>query len=84
MEKAFVTWGKYKFPVRYVWLPEDMGGIKAKVADYYLWEEIWQYWERGDSDAIDIDNTIFFYCDDGFISKDPTDDEIVEYLRKNL
>lgn len=81
MEKYFEKCLGKNFPVRYVWLPEDMGGIKAKIADFELWDAISDYCERGDREYIDLDNTIFFYCDSGFIASNPTDEEIIDYLK---
>ena len=83
MEKYYEEWKGEIFPTRYVWLPENMGGYKVKVADYELWVAVAEYYERGDRDAIDLDNTIYFYCDSGFIANDPTDEEIIEYLVTN-
>lgn len=84
MEKYYEEWNGEKFPVRYVWLPEELGGNKAKIADYELWDAICDFCERGDSDAVDIDNTVYFYCDSGFIASDPTDEDILDYLVRHL
>lgn len=82
MNKHFEEWNGKKFPVREVELPEELGGFAANVADYELWRAIEAYYLL-DDDARSIDNSIYYYCDSGFIESDPTDEEIVEYLIKN-
>ena len=39
-------------------------------------------YEKDNKEAVAIDNSIFFFCDSGFIESDPTDEEIIEYLIK--
>lgn len=82
MEKYFEEWDGKKFPVREVELPEELGGFVANVAGYELWRSIEAYYLL-DDDARSIDNSIYYYCDSGFIESDPTDEEIVDYLIKH-
>lgn len=83
MEKYFEEWNGKKFPVREVMFEVcDNMETSIKVADSDLWREIEAYYLL-DDDARAIDNSIFYYCDSGFIASDPTDEEIVEYLTKH-
>ena len=83
MDKYFEEWDRKKFPVRVVSVDaEHFGYSPIKVADYELWHAIEAYYLLND-DARAIDNSIYFYCDSGFIASDPTDKEIVDYLIKN-
>lgn len=83
MEKYYEEWDGKKFPVREVMFNvcDDMETI-VKLADVELWRAIEAYYLL-DDDARSIDNSIYYYCDSGFIASDPTDEEIVEYLIKN-
>ena len=82
MNKYFEEWNEKKFPVRKVELPEELGGFSANVADYELWRAIEAYYLL-DDDARAIANSIYYYCDSGFIASDPTDEEIIDYLIKH-
>ena len=88
MNKYFEEWGGKKFPVREVMF-EVCEGMKTmvKVADVELWDAIEYACDHENhirhSEAVDLDNEIYYYCDYGFIASDPTDEEIVEYLIKH-
>lgn len=82
MNKYFEEWDGKKFPVREVELPEELGGFITNVATSELWDAIEDAYNTGDKTANNIDNSIYFYCEYGFIESDPTDKEIVEYLLK--
>lgn len=82
MEKYYEEWDGKKFPVREVELPEELGGFTANVATSELWDAIEDAYNAGDKTANNIDNSIYFYCEYGFIESNPTDEEIVEYLIK--
>jgi len=84
MEKYFEEWDGKKFPVREVMF-EVCDGMETvvKVADIDLWDAIEEDYNYGNSEAIGLDNDIYYYCDYGFIASDPTSEEIVEYLIKN-
>lgn len=56
----------------------------AYVADYELWAAIEDDYNAGVKEAVEIDNGIYYYCDSGFIASEPTDDEIIEYLKQHL
>ena len=87
MQKSFKEWEGRKFPIRKVTLPETLGGYEVNVADEELWEliknacDIWFHPKH--KEAVAIDESIYYYCQDGFISSDPTDEEIIAYLIEN-
>jgi len=83
MNKSFIEYQGRNYPIRTV----DLGSVSSyykevDVADYDLFNAIENEYEKGVREAVEIDNSIFFYCDSGFIASDPTDEEIVDYLVK--
>lgn len=86
MDKHFVEYKGEKFPVRTVFLSEETGlvgcDITVDVCDYDLYAAYKEDYENGVKEIVDLDCSIFFFCDSGFIESDPTDEEIVEYLIK--
>ena len=87
-EKYFEEWRGTEYVVRVVPVDEvEVGFSPIKVADYELWTAMEYDYEHEDaeyhSEAIDLDNEIYYYCDSGFIASDPSDEEIIEYLRSN-
>lgn len=84
MNKYYEEWNGKKFPVREVMLPEELGGFVTNVATGELWNAIECAYDANDKKAINIDDSIYFYCEYGFIESDPTDEEIIEYLIKEV
>jgi len=56
----------------------------AYIADYELWNAIKDDCDAGAKEATEIDSGIYFYCDSGFIASEPTDKEIINYLKERL
>jgi len=54
------------------------------VADVALWDVLERRMELGDKYATRLDEEIFFYSDSEFIRRDPTDEELLDYLREHL
>ena len=54
------------------------------VAEHALWDAVGSAIEAGDYDACKIDDLIFFYVEDGLLSRDATDEEIVNFIRENI
>ena len=84
MTKIIKKWNDKEFPIREV---TDKNGQTLKVADFELWAAIedavnYKSEEKHD-EATALDNEIFFYCDSSFIASDPTDEEIINYLKEN-
>ena len=61
---------------------EDEGTVK--VADYSLWEAMVGDYNNEDEDAHGLDNEIFAYTENGFLEKNPTDDELRNELKSFL
>ena len=86
MKKSFIECKGEKYPIRTVNIgdfydDEELQG-EIDVADvdlYWAYED--EYW-KGDPEINDLDGSIYFFCDTGFIASDPTDKEIVDYLIK--
>ena len=87
-KKYFEEWYGKKYPVRVVSLKGIIKGFSTiKVADYDLFAAIEYAYDHEDAerhlDANVLDNDIYYYCDSGFIASDPSDEEIIKYLRRN-
>ena len=52
------------------------------IADYELWAAIEDDYENGVKEAVCIDNNVYYYCDSGFIASNPTESEVIEYMKK--
>lgn len=64
------------------WYDENYGDMQ--VADSELWFAISDGYEKGGALENEIDNDIFFYCDCGFLASKPKDEDIIEYLERNV
>lgn len=84
--KGWIEYNGRKFPYRDIAAsrlnPESSGMVK--IADYELWLAILADYEEGLYEDQDVDNSIFFYCDSGFIANDPTDEEIIEHVKTRI
>ena len=54
------------------------------IADIELWFALEEDYENGDTIAIGIDNSIFYYCDSGFVASEPTEEEVIKYFENVL
>ena len=54
------------------------------IADIELWFALEEDYENGDTIAIGIDNSIFYYCDSGFVASEPTEEEVIKYFKNAL
>ena len=54
------------------------------LADIELWFALEEDYENADSMAVDIDNSIFYYCDSGFVASEPTEEEVIKYFENVL
>lgn len=61
---------------------EDEGTVT--VAEISLWDAIKNDYAKEDEDAHAIDNEIFFYVENGFLTKNPSDEELRSYSAKNI
>lgn len=84
--KGWIEYNGRKFPYRDIAasrLDQECNGM-VKIADTELWNEIMGDYDAGLREAHDIDNSIFYYCDSGFIANDPTDEEIIMHIKPNI
>lgn len=87
MTCEYIEYKGVQYPVRLVYLMnvEFHGQCEnAHIADYELWAAIKDDYDDGVEEAIEIDNDIYYYCDSGFIASEPTDDEIIKYLKEEI
>ena len=61
---------------------EDEGTVT--VAEHSLLDAMEQDYDNEDKEAHAIDNEIFFYVEYGFLTKNPSDDELRSYLKNFL
>lgn len=54
------------------------------IADIELWFALEEDYENADTMAIGIDNSIFYYCDSGFVASEPTEEEVIKYFENVL
>ena len=83
MIKSYVEWKGERYPVRMVDLPESWGySSPVNVAGCSLFHAYEEEYDKDNKEAVAIDNSIFYFFDYGFIESDPTDEEIIERLKK--
>jgi len=89
MQKSSISYKGVDYIVRTL----DVRGVPTFEGDEYaqmdvaedtLWDAIEQAWQRGDYDAVKLDEDIFFYVPAILLRRDATDEEIVEYLKQYL
>ena len=54
------------------------------LADYELWAAMEDDYDNDVSEAVELDNEIFYYCDSGFIASNPTEEEVIEYMKHTI
>ena len=52
------------------------------LADYELWVAIEKDYDNDVLEAVDVDNNIYYYCDSGFVASNPTEEEVIAYMKK--
>ena len=86
MERSFIEYDGVKYPTIEIPLSKvsdiDSDEI-VTIADYELWAAIEGDYENGVKDAVWLDDEVYYYCDNGFIASNPTEDEVIEYMNKN-
>lgn len=87
MTVEYIEYKGIEYPVRLVYFMnvEFKGQCEnVYIAPYELWLAIEDDYEDGVAEAIEIDNSIYFYCNGGFLDREPTDEEIIEYVKENI
>ncbi len=89
MERNIITYKGVKYPVIEIarnlidseWENTD-SSLSYTIADNELWSAIEKDYEDNNSMAIEIDNLIFYYCDNGFVASEPTEEEVIKYFEE--
>lgn len=89
MERNIITYKGVKYPIIEIarnlidseWKNTD-SSLSYTIADNELWSAIEKDYEDNNSMAIEIDNLIFYYCDNGFVASEPTEEEVIKYFEK--
>ena len=87
MEKIEIEYNGKKYPafeVKYNDVYTDENDADVIVSVVSLWEAMEDAYYCDDEEAIELDNTIFYYCEDSFINRNPSYEELVSYLKKVL
>ena len=91
MKRDIITYKGVKYPVIEIarnlidseWENTD-SSLSYTIADNELWSAIEKDYEDHNSMAIEIDNLIFYYCDNGFVASEPTEEEVIKYFKNVL
>ena len=89
MERNIITYKDVKYPIIEIarnlidseWKNTD-SSLSYMIADKELWFAIEKDYEDNNSMAIEIDNLIFYYCDNGFVASEPTEEEVIKYFEE--
>lgn len=89
MKRDIITYKGVKYPIIEIarnlidseWKNTD-SSLSYMIADNELWSAIEKDYEDNNSMAIEIDNLIFYYCDNGFVASEPTEEEVIKYFEE--
>ena len=89
MKRDIITYKGVDYPVIEIarnlidseWENTD-SSLSYTIADNELWSAIEKDYEDNNSMAIEIDNLIFYYCDNGFVASEPTEEEVIKYFEE--
>lgn len=88
MEKSYFEYNGEKYLAYSVNLLDIYSDQKEDLYTFVAGEELFDALEEGgllnddaSKEVVNIDEQIFFYCDDAFIHSNPTYEELVKYLR---
>lgn len=89
MERNIITYKGIKYPIIEIarnlidseWKNTD-SSLSYMIADKELWFAIEKDYEDNNSMAIEIDNLIFYYCDNRFVASEPTEEEVIKYFEE--
>lgn len=61
----------------------DSGADSAiEIADIELWNAIEEGYDNDVPEAVEIGNSIYYYCDSGFVDCNPTENQVIEYFER--
>lgn len=85
MERSKINYKGVDYPTIEIQLSK-VSDIKSDeiviLADYELWAAIEDDYRDGDKVAVWIENDVYFYCDSGFIASNPTESEVIDYMKE--
>ena len=85
MERSNINYKGIDYPIIEIPLSK-VSDIKSDeivtIVDCELWVAIEDDYYNGDKEAVWIDDSVYFYCDSGFIASNPTESEVIEYMNK--
>ena len=91
MEKRYIEYKKNKYPVYEINLVDVYDDQTENYYTFVAGNELYDALEDdgllnddANKEVVDIDNEIFFYCDDDFFNSNPTYEELIEYLKENI
>ena len=87
MKRDIITYKGVEYPVIEIarnlidseWENTD-SSLSYTIADNELWSAIEKDYEDNNPMATEIDNSIFYYCDNGFVASEPTEEEVIKYF----
>lgn len=78
METRTINYDGNSYPAVAIKTPK---GMEVTIADMNLWNAIKDGYNWEDKDAVDIDNSIFYYVDN--LEHFPTDEKLMQHLSNN-
>lgn len=91
MEKIYIEYKKNKYPVYEINLVDIYDDQRENSYTFVagdgllgVLEDDGLYNDNVPQEVINVDNQIFFYCDDDFLNSNPTYEGLIEYLKENL
>lgn len=91
MEKRYIEYKKNKYPVYEINLVDVYDDQTENYYTFVAGNELYDALEDdgllnddANKEVVDIDNEIFFYCDDDLFNSNPTYEELIEYLKENI
>ena len=61
--------------------PECETDAMYTICDIDLWDALRPLVDDGNDKAYHIDEQVFFYCDNGFVASEPTEQEVIDYFK---
>lgn len=90
VRREVFTYNGVEYPMMYVnsqiIAPEEFKGeenLMLCITDYELWVAISNHFldvPKGEEEE-EIDNSIYYYCDSGFVASNPSIEELKEYFK---
>lgn len=86
MEKSKIVYKGKSYPIVFIELNKisnEENRSRVAISDIELWYAIEKGYDKGDKECINIDNSIYYYCDSGFIASNPSEEEIINEFKEN-